>query len=186
MTVAHVRTAIAAALLCFAAGAAGEVRLANAWMRPAAPGEDAAAYVDIRSDVALTLVGATTPVAAAVEIAVAESIGGPTRTVKTFDVPAGAETRFAYRGNVLRLVGIKAPLDNGTPVTLTLEFRDRAGKTVTASTGVQVRGLVARRSPADAQAPQAAGAPAMAKPPAMTDSPAMTMPPAMGNAPPKM
>ncbi|MEP7181506.1 MAG: copper chaperone PCu(A)C [Betaproteobacteria bacterium] len=175
---AHVRAAIAAALLCFTAGAAADVRLANAWMRPAAPGDDAAAYVDIRSDVALTLVGATTPVATEVEIAVAESVGGPTKTVKKFDVPAGAETRFAYRGNVLRLVGIKAPLANGSPVTLTLLFRDRAGQTVTASTGVEVRGLVARRPAGqDAPAPPAAGAPAVAEPPAMAKPPAMNSPP---------
>jgi periplasmic copper chaperone A len=140
--------ALALSGVLLAAGpAAAQVTLANAWMRPAAVGENAQAYVDIRSDRALTLVAITTPVARSVEIVVLPSKGdgGESKVVSTFDVPVGAPTRFAYRGNLLRLVGVVAPLANGTPVPLTLEFRDAAGMAVKATTNVEVRGLVVRR-----------------------------------------
>jgi len=140
------------ALLLAAAPVSADVTLANAWMRPAAAGENAQAYVDIRSDASLKLVAVTTPMAREVEIVVvqAKADGFESNAVSTFDVPAGTQTRFAYRGNVLRLVGVMEPLANGTPVPLTLEFRDADGRTVKATTNVQVRGLVARRAPSPA------------------------------------
>ena len=191
MSARRIRAALATVLLAAASGAAAEVKLANAWMRPAAPGDDAAAYVDIRSDTALTLVAVTTPVAKAVEIRVAEAIDGPTTAVKSLAVPAGKETRFAYRGNVLRLVGVREQLANGTPVLLTLEFRDAAGRTVKANTQVEVRGLVVRRVPAAgaASAGEAAAAESasVAKPTAAPDpAPAAMKPMAAPEPTPKM
>jgi copper(I)-binding protein len=165
MSARLVRAVLAAALLAAATGAAADVKLANPWMRPAAPGDDADVYVDIRSDASLTLVAVVTPVAKAVEIRVAEAVDGPTKAVPSLAVAAGRETRFAYRGSVLRLVGVRQQLANGTPVPLTLEFRDAAGKAVTATTNVEVRGLVVRRSPAAADA-KAGAAPATAPAPA--------------------
>ena len=47
-----------------------DIALSSAWMRPADPGEAASAYVDIRSDAPLQLVGASTPLARKVEIVV--------------------------------------------------------------------------------------------------------------------
>jgi hypothetical protein len=176
------RAATAAVLLALAGEAAAAVTLANAWMRPAAPGEDAAAYVDVRSSEALTLVGVTTPVARAVEIVVAAAGSGDAapRVVPTFAIPAGGETRFALHGNVLRLTGVRMALGNGTPVPLTLEFRDAAGQMVTARVDVEVRGLVVRRAPA--AVPGAPGAAPAAATPSVDATPAAA-PPAAGMAP---
>ncbi|HTI48326.1 MAG TPA: copper chaperone PCu(A)C [Casimicrobiaceae bacterium] len=121
-----------------------DIALSSAWMRPADPGEAASAYVDIRSDAPLQLVGASTPLARKVEIVVVERTDGtdPGKVVKVLAVPAGAPLRLAYKGSHLRLVGVKKPLVNGTPVPVTLRFRDKAGKRYTAVADVQVHGLV--------------------------------------------
>ena len=121
-----------------------DIALSSAWMRPADPGETARAYVDIRSDAPLQLVGASTPLARRVEIVVVERTEGsdPGKVVRTLAVPAGAPLRLAYKGSHLRLVGVRKPLVNGTPVPITLQFRDKAGKRYTAVADVQVHGLV--------------------------------------------
>ena len=124
---------------------AADITLKSAWMRPAPGGaETARAYVDIESSVALQLVGASTPVARRVEIVLVRQIGDPSseEVVASLPVPAGTTTRLAYRGNHLRFIGIAHDLANGTPVPLTLTFRDAAGREVRAITNVLVRGLL--------------------------------------------
>jgi hypothetical protein len=132
-----------AALLALPACAA-DIKLTSAWMRPANAGSDARAYVDILSDTPLRLVGATTPLARKVDLVVVQRTDGtdPGKVVKTLDVAAGTPLRLAYKGSHLRLVGVKKPLVNGTPVPVTLQFRDKAGKRYTAVADVQVHGLV--------------------------------------------
>ena len=163
--------ALAAHSLAYAAG----VTLSTAWMRPApAQAEAARVYVDIASDTTLELVGASTPVAREVVIVRVGTIGDESteQVVKSFPVPAGRTTRLAYRGDHLRLVGIKRDLANGDPVPLTLAFKDAAGKRVEASTSVTVRGiLLPQQMPAaSVDAPHPAPAPAQ---PATADAPKM-------------
>lgn len=132
---------LAVALPAFAA----DVTLKSAWMRPAAAGAEAArAYVDIESGTTLDLVGASTPVAAKVLLVHVARLDDPESesVVPTMAVPAGTTTRLAYRGDHLRLVGIDRDLANGTPVPLTLLFRDAQGREVRATTQVLVRGLL--------------------------------------------
>jgi len=139
------RLVVACALVACAAGAHADVALVNAWMRPAPAGAEAArVYVDIRSDRALDLVGARTPVAKSVAIVHVGTIGDESteKVVKTFPVHGGTTTRLAYRGDHLRLVGVTRNVGNGDPVPLTLVFKDGAGKTSEASTQVTVRGLL--------------------------------------------
>lgn len=126
-----------------------DIELSSAWMRPAEAGSDARAYVDILSDAPLRLTGATTPVARKVELVVVQRTDGsdPGKVVKTIDVAAGTPLRLAYKGSHLRLVGVRKPLVNGTPVPVTLQFRDKAGKRHSAVADVQVHGLVAARTP---------------------------------------
>jgi periplasmic copper chaperone A len=152
--------AMACALVGLAgtAPAAAEVTLRDAWMRPAPAGAEAArAYVDIVSTSPLTLVGAGTPVARRVEIVVVGRIDEPTteRVVASLPVPEGTPTRLAYRGNHLRLVNVDRDLANGTPVPLTLRFKDAKGRPVTATTNVVVRGLLMPQQ----SAPASRGAP---------------------------
>ena len=137
---------IAAAVLALAAAGAAhaaDIHLQTAWMRPVAAGSDGRVYLDIESDAALRLVGASSPLARKVQIIQVQKTDGldPGKAVRTLPVVAG-ETRLAYKGNHLRLVGVRETLANGTRVPLTLRFRDRAGKRYEASAQVQVRGLV--------------------------------------------
>jgi len=131
-----------AASLCGPAHAA-EIKLSSAWMRPAAAGTDARAYVDIASDTPLSLVGATTPIARKVEIVYLTRYDGtdPGKVVRKLAVEPGTPTRLAYKGSYLHLIGVRRDVALGPPVPVTLQFRDRAGKRVTAQAEVQVRGV---------------------------------------------
>ncbi|MCC7327480.1 MAG: copper chaperone PCu(A)C [Burkholderiales bacterium] len=168
---AHLAFAIAAALFSGALHAA-EVTLANAWMRPAmARTASARVYVDIDSSVALELVGAATPVARSVQIVLVRNIDDPASevVVKSLAIPVGTTTRLAYRGNHLRLTDINRDLGNGTPVPLTLTFKDAGGTAIRTTTHVVVRGLLPPRLMPDAagdkaRSPSALPAPSPAAP----------------------
>jgi len=172
---------VLALLSCAAvANAADTVTLKSAWMRPAPAGaQPARAYVDIESTANLKLVGAATPVAARVQFVRVGRIDDPASevVVREMEVPAGTTTRLAYRGDHLRLTGIKRDLANGDPVPLTLTFRDAAGKRLVATTNVGVRGLLLPQ-----HAPPPAGDAAKA-PPAPPAAPATNMD---GKAPARM
>lgn len=184
------RCALAALTLAMlvAPGLAGaaEVVLRNAWMRPAAAGSAAArVYVDIESDVTVDLVGAASPIAKKVEIVRTATIGDPTteKAVPAYPVPARTETRLAYRGDHLRFLNLTNNAFNGTPVTLTLTFKDAAGKRFEVTTNVLVRGLFAAPpdappsgSPAAAANPAAAGEPAAGSNPAGAGEPGAAAP----------
>jgi copper(I)-binding protein len=133
-----------------------DIALVNGWMRPAAVGQASAdAYVDVRSDSALKLVAVTTPAAQRVDLVAGAMNDGAyeTKVVKTFDVPAKRELRFALKGNVLRLVDIRKTLTNADAVPLRFEFKDENNRDVTATVDLQVRGLLAPRAPATAAPP---------------------------------
>lgn len=157
------RGALCALLLVTAAVShAAEVKLQNAWMRPAPTGaESAKAYVDIASDTALELVGASTPAAKKVEL-IAVTVKDTSideKVVKALPVAAGKPTRLAFNGNHLQLSGITRDIGNGMPVPLTLTFKDAAGKSLQVSTDVLVRGLLRPD-----QVPAASGAAGMPAP----------------------
>jgi len=133
------------ALAVTLAAQAGEVTLKAAWLRPAAAGMgEAPAYVDIVSEADLELVGASTPVAKKVELVLVSLRNDPPeqKVVATLPVPAGQTTRLAYRGSHLRLVEITRSFGNGTSVPLTLAFKSKDGKDVSATIDAQVRGLL--------------------------------------------
>jgi len=143
----HARCGIAALCAMSAACAlATEVTLRTAWLRPAAGGmAEALAYVDITSDSDLELVGASTPFAKKVElvlVTIKDNVPAEPKVVDSLPVPAGKTTRLAYRGSHLRLVEITKSFGNGTAVPLTLLFKSRDGKEVTAAVDAQVRGLL--------------------------------------------
>ncbi|MFO1413173.1 MAG: copper chaperone PCu(A)C [Burkholderiales bacterium] len=155
------RAAAAAVLLgsAFAATAA-DITVSGAWMRPAPAGAEAArVYVDIASTAPVELVGASSPAAARVLLVRVHRIDDPTseEVVPSMPVAAGKPTRLAYRGDHLRFVDVKQDLANGTPVTVTLVFRDAAGKETRATAGVSVRGMLmpGQMAPALRDAPPA-------------------------------
>jgi copper(I)-binding protein len=138
-------------LLVFALPAwAVDIQLKSAWMRPAAAGDDARAYVDIVSDAPLRLVGATTPAARRVQLVLVTNTDGtdPGKVVKSMPIAAGTPTRLAYKGSHLRLVGVRHDIvPGGPPVAVSLRFTDDKGKRHDAKMDVVVRGLVVPHSP---------------------------------------
>jgi hypothetical protein len=168
MTMRGVVAALALSCCAVGANAAETVTLKSAWMRPAPAGtQPARAYVDIESTANLKLVGAATPVATRVQLVRVDRIDDPASevVVREMAVPAGTTTRLAYRGDHLRLTGIKRDVANGDPVPLTLTFRDASGKRLVATTSIVVRGLLLpQQGPASshnaAPAPPAPPAPA--------------------------
>ena len=134
---------------------AANIALRNAWMRPAPAGAASArVYVDIESDVDVTLVGVTTPVASKVEIVRTQTIGDPAteKTVAAYPVPAHGRTRLAYLGDHLRLVDLTRDARNGEPVPLALVFEDTAGTRTQVPVDVTVRGLLTPQQPTPASA----------------------------------
>jgi copper(I)-binding protein len=156
------RRAFAAAVLCaLAAGAAAtDIKLTSMWMRPAEKGTDAKAYVDIASDTPLTLVGATTPVARNVQLVLLKKYDGtdPGKVVTRIPVEPATPTRLAYKGSHLLLVGVREDLVPNAAVPVTLLFRDKAGKRVTAQADIRVHGLALPTSQQPDTAAHEAGA----------------------------
>ena len=137
--------------------AAAEVKLENAWLRPAYAGQPAAmVYVDIESTEALKLVDAKSPVAKGAQLVLVDPPGADAdkhKVVKELPVGAKTSTRLAYLGSHVRLLGISQDLLPGTKVPFELTFVDSKGARRSASTEAVVRGIAARRpeeTPADA------------------------------------
>ena len=147
----------AAAILgiaCHAGAQSAAVDLDSAWMRPALAGQARArTYVDIKSDTALTLTQATTPVAGAIEFVTVAGNGDAETVVATVAVAPGVPTRLAFRGNHLRLVDINRDLRNGEQVPVTLHFRDAQDRVVSATATVVVRGFTVPPAEPDPRRP---------------------------------
>jgi copper(I)-binding protein len=138
---------IAAVVATTAAGGA-EIELVNAWVRPMLAGDKAIpAFVDIKTDAAVTLVGASSPVAKSVAI-ILEGDGSdtaPTATETTrFAVPAGTGRRLALNSDHLELRDVLETRLNGAKVLLQLAFVDAEGRRIVVETAATVRGLVPR------------------------------------------
>lgn len=150
MTVSiHSLRAFAASILfCVVAPAvAADITLSNPWMRPTRAGTPTAAvYVDVKTDVPLRLVGASSPVAklAGIRLVRQNPDGSTTETpVKEFDIPGGGVTRFALNGNHIELREIQQDLHPGANVPLTLEFVEPKGDAKhSIEIGVLVRGVI--------------------------------------------
>ena len=105
---------------------AGDLTLRHPWTRATA-GKVGAGYTIIVNSgkTADQLVSATTPVADKVEIHTMTMVGGVMKMRPLHDgvaIPAGGTAKLAPGGNHLMLIGLKAPLVEGTLVPLTLNF----------------------------------------------------------------
>ena len=128
----------AACVILGSAGAAahgygsGDVRVRHPWTRPTPPGATVAAgYLEIRNSgrTADRLAGASSPVAAAVEMHVMTREGDVVkmREVQSIEIPARQRFALDPKGSHLMLIGLKKPLAKGERVPLTLRF-ERAGE----------------------------------------------------------
>jgi copper(I)-binding protein len=125
-------------LFCLALAATpavAQIKIENAWARATPPGAKiAAGYMTIRNDASAPdrLIAATSPAAEKVETHVTMKEGDVfrMRQVKGYDVPARGSFELKPGGAHLMLVNIKAPLQEGANVPLTLRF-ERAGEVKT-------------------------------------------------------
>lgn len=147
MNVRSTSIAFAVALATIALPAAAvDIELRNAWARPMAKGYPVArVYLDIRSDTALKLVGASSPVAASVALVSAgikpDGRDETPKEVRAIDVAAGRETRLPLHGDFLELRDVLEDRKTGATIPLRLEFVDADGKRYSAETAALVRGV---------------------------------------------
>jgi periplasmic copper chaperone A len=116
------------------------VKIEDPWARATPPGARiGAGYMKITSTTADRLVGASTPAAARVELHVTEKKGDVLRMrqVKAYDIPAKGGYELSPSGAHLMLIDLKAPLEEGGKVPMTLRF-EKAGEV---KVELQVRAL---------------------------------------------
>ena len=119
------------------------VRIENAWVRPANPGQPATPlYADITSDAPLALVGASSDIAKGAAIFAGErAIAKP---MASLEVPAGAKLRLAPRGTFVELQQTTQLVRTGASVPFTLEFKTADGEPLRVNATAVVRGIMAR------------------------------------------
>jgi copper(I)-binding protein len=113
--------------------------IADAWVRPPmGPGQPAAGYMTITapSGGADALIGASSPVAAAVEIhetsTDASGMMGM-RPVDRVELPSGSPVALEPGGYHLMLMNLDGDLEAGDTIDLVLEFENAGEKTVRAA-----------------------------------------------------
>ena len=121
------------------AGAPAAIRVVDAVVRRPPPGLSVAAvFMTIRNDgAARKLVGASSPVAGAVELHAQSHEGGVLRMrqVRAIDVPGHGEAVLAPGGLHLMLVGLTRRPTDGEVIPVTLTFDDGRRLTVEAVVG---------------------------------------------------
>jgi len=120
------------------------VEVTNAWARGTVSAQKSSGvFLDIRSSAAARLIGAASPVAAAVEIHNMSLEGGVMRMfpVKTVELPAGTLVRLAPGGYHVMLLGLRRQLKAGERIPLTLKVQGVDGKVQDIEAHVPVRDL---------------------------------------------
>lgn len=138
--------------LC-AAAAHAEVTLTEPWVRSTVPQQKATGFfVQMQSAADTRLVGASSPVAAVVEVhemAVKDNIM-KMRQVSAVDLPAGKTVELKPGGYHVMLMDLKQQVKAGETVPLTLVFEGKDGKRELQKVDAPVRALNATGKPADA------------------------------------
>ena len=118
-----------AAALCAQAQTA-PVTASGAWARPTVQGQPtSAAYLTLTAKEPLSLVGASSPVAAVTEVHEMKMDGNVMRmqAVDAIKLEPGKPVELKPGGYHIMLMQLKAPLQTQTSVPLTLTFRNAAG-----------------------------------------------------------
>ncbi len=121
---------------------ASEVKVQNAWARATAPGQAVAGvFMDLSAERPMSVVGGTSPAAERVELHTMSMQEGVMvmRKVPEIRLPAGQTVQLKPGGLHVMLIGLKAPLQEGQTVPLTLQVRDAGGKTQELAVQAQVR-----------------------------------------------
>ena len=121
---------------------ASEVKVQNAWARATAPGQAVAGvFMDLSAERPMSVVGGASPAAERVELHTMSMQEGVMvmRKVPEIRLPAGQTVQLKPGGLHVMLIGLKAPLQEGQTVPLTLQVRDAGGKTQEMAVQAQVR-----------------------------------------------
>jgi copper(I)-binding protein len=128
-----------------AAGAAqAQVSVDAPWVRGTVEGQNATgAYMELKSEKDLTLLGVTSPIAKTVELHNMEMKDGlmKMQAVEKLALPAGKVVKLAPGGYHVMLIDLKQTLRNGDSVPLQLTLEDAAHKKQTLEVKAEVRGL---------------------------------------------
>jgi len=125
-----------------ASAAASELSVRNAWARATAPGQAVAGvFMDLGAERPMSVVGGTSPASERVELHTMAMQEGVMvmRRVPEIAVPAGKTVQLKPGGLHVMLIGLKAQLQEGQTVPLTLQVRDAAGKVSQVQVEAQVR-----------------------------------------------
>ena len=128
----------------FTTAAVAQVRVENAWVRSTVPAQKATgAFMRLVSPADASLVVAASPAAANVEIHESSMTDGVMRMRAVQRVPLRANQAFDMKpgGYHVMLMGLRAPLNAGEHVPITLTFEDASGKRSTVEVSAVVRPL---------------------------------------------
>ena len=132
---------------------AADLEVKAPWVRSTVSGQPATgAFMELSSPNGATLVGASSPVAAVVEVHEMKMDNNvmKMRAVRQLEVPAGQEVSLAPGGYHIMLMDLKTTLKPGKTIPLTLKFKDRQGKTQKLAVTAEVRDMTAPATqPAD-------------------------------------
>ncbi|AEG94756.1 copper chaperone PCu(A)C [Ramlibacter tataouinensis] len=131
MTIRHMLLGLSFALAAGAASAAGDiVQVDGAWARTSVQGQrGSGAFMRLTAREPLTLVGASSPAAGVTEVHEMKLEGDVMRmrAIPALELPAGRPVELRPGGYHLMLLDLKAPLQQGTTVPISLVFRDAKG-----------------------------------------------------------
>ncbi len=122
--------AAASAAAAPAAASSSLLRVENAWIRAAVPGEaGTGAFMRLTASQPLRLVGVSTPVAGVAEVHEMRMDGDVMRmrAIPALDLPAGQAVELKPGSYHLMLMALKAPVKADTRVPVTLLLRDAQG-----------------------------------------------------------
>ena len=140
------RTLFLAAALAAAPATFAQVAVSDAWVRGTVAGQKATgAFMQLKADADVSLVGASSPVAGIVEIHEMKMDAGVMRmsAVSALPLPAGKAVELKPGGYHVMLMALKAPLKEGDTVPVTLTFKDKDGKASTMLVNAPVKALTA-------------------------------------------
>lgn len=108
------------------------VEISGVWARATPPGQDVgAAYMNLKSDRTVQLIGAVTPIADSVEFHEMSMNNGvmKMRMLETMPLPAGKIVKLTPGGFHLMLFDLKKQLIPGKSFEIELTLKDAKGKT---------------------------------------------------------
>ncbi len=137
--------AAAACCALFSTAASAQIDIRNAWARGTVPAQTATGvFMTLHAHQNARLVGVSTPAAATAEVHEMKMEGNVMRmrALDALPLPKMEDVELKPGGYHVMLLGLKAPLNVGDKVPVTLKF-EQGGKLIEQRVEAEVRGLTA-------------------------------------------